>query len=181
MPGRNATDLREMRWLPLLGETVVVLVDGQGHAQAINLRTAAAHQPDQASVLHAAQALLPAAVVREDKLLDYDLYYYARAPHTMTGGRDKPLPIYRIQFDDAQQTWVHLDACTGQYLGNMTRTARTSRWLFAMLHSWDWLPLLNRRPLWDVLLIVLSVGGIGMSVTGVVIAWRRLRKKVAGL
>ena len=47
-----------------------------------------------------------------------------------------------------------------------------------MLHSWDWLPLLERRPLWDVLLIVLSLGGAVMSVTGVVIGWRRLGVKL---
>ena len=44
-----------------------------------------------------------------------------------------------------------------------------------MLHSWDWLPLLERRPLWDVLLIVLSLGGLLLSATGVVVGWRRLR------
>lgn len=47
-----------------------------------------------------------------------------------------------------------------------------------MLHNWDWLPLLERRPLWDVLLIVLSLGGAVMSVTGVVIGWRRLGVKL---
>ncbi|MBU0891969.1 MAG: hypothetical protein KKH21_13970, partial [Gammaproteobacteria bacterium] len=44
--------------------------------------------------------------------------------------------------------------------------------------SWDWLPLLERRPLWDIVLIVLSVGGAVMSVTGVVIGWRRLGTKL---
>jgi hypothetical protein len=47
-----------------------------------------------------------------------------------------------------------------------------------MLHSWDWLPLLDRRPLWDLLLIALSVGGAALSITGVVIAWRRLGLKL---
>ena len=46
-----------------------------------------------------------------------------------------------------------------------------------MLHSWDWLPLLERRPLWDVVLILLSLGGTALSLTGVVVGWRRLRVK----
>ncbi len=50
-----------------------------------------------------------------------------------------------------------------------------------MLHSWDWLPLLERRPLWDVLLIVLSLGGAVMSVTGVVMGWRRLGVKLRAI
>ena len=48
--------------------------------------------------------------------------------------------------------------------------------MFAMLHSWDWLPLLERRPLWDALLIALSLGGLLLSGTGAIIGWRRLRQ-----
>lgn len=172
-------DLRELRWLPLLGESVAVMVDGQGRSQAFNLRTNDRHAPSQESVIDAAAVLLSANIAAEHTLLEYDLYYYDRSPHTMNGGRDKPLPIYRVEFDDAQKTWVHLDASTGQVLGSLTSTARTSRWLFAMLHSWDWLPLLNRRPLWDGLLIVLCLGGVGISASGLVIGWRRLRKKIS--
>lgn len=50
-------------------------------------------------------------------------------------------------------------------------------WLFAMLHSWDWLYLLERRPLWDLLLLVLSLGGLALSATGIVIGWRRLGRR----
>jgi len=63
-------------------------------------------------------------------------------------------------------------------LGRLDRGKHTSRWLFAMLHSWDWLPLLERRPLWDLVLIALSLGGTLLSVTGVVIGWRRLGRKL---
>jgi hypothetical protein len=73
---------------------------------------------------------------------------------------------------------VHIDPRTGTVLGRTDTHRRTSRWLFSMLHSWDWLPLLERRPLWDVVLIVLSLGGTALSVTGVVVGWRRLRVKV---
>jgi hypothetical protein len=96
----------------------------------------------------------------------------------MTGGGDKPLPIWRLVFDDAHATWVHLDPHTGAVLGRSDTGRRTSRWLFAMLHSWDWLPLLERRPLWDIVLVALSAGGTLLSVTGVVIGWRRLGRKL---
>ncbi|MEQ1742713.1 MAG: hypothetical protein ABL869_09500, partial [Candidatus Nitrotoga sp.] len=56
-------------------------------------------------------------------------------------------------------------------------TKRLSRWLFAMLHSWDWLPLLERRPLWDIVLISFSLCGTALSLSGVVIGWRRLSRK----
>jgi len=50
--------------------------------------------------------------------------------------------------------------------------------LFAFLHSWDWTGLLARRPLWDILLVFLSLGGAALSLTGVVIGWRRLGRKL---
>lgn len=181
LPGSDTSSfsaLKELRWLPLLGESVVLQVTAQGPIYAMNVRTGQRHQPSQAQVIQAAQNLMTAPITQWDSLSAYDLYYYQRAPHTMTGGRDKPLPIYRIAFEDVAQTWVHLDASTGQLLGTLNSTERLSRWLFTMLHSWDWLPLLNRRPLWDGVMIALSLGGLAISATGVVIAWRRLRQKI---
>ncbi|MNH13500.1 hypothetical protein D3C79_730730 [compost metagenome] len=93
----------------------------------------------------------------------------------MLGHLEKRLPVLRVRFDDPQQTWLHVDLYTGEIVGVLDRPKRVSRWLFALLHSWDWLPLLERRPLWDVWMVVFSAGGIVLSVSGVVLGWRRLR------
>ncbi len=45
------------------------------------------------------------------------------------------------------------------------RLTRLNRWLYHGLHSLDFPFLYYRRPLWDVVVIVLSVGGIVLSVT----------------
>ena len=81
-------------------------------------------------------------------------------------------------FGDAHASWVHIDPHTGAVLGRSDLGRRASRWIFALLHSWDWLPLLQHRPLWDVLLILLSAGGTLLSLTAVVIGWRRLGLKL---
>ena len=60
-------------------------------------------------------------------------------------------------------------------LGKLDSTQRVKRWLFAFLHSWDLPVLLSSRPLWDIALILLSLGGLVLSLTGVVIGVRRLR------
>ena len=57
---------------------------------------------------------------------------------------------------------------------------RWSRWTFAALHSWDLRGLVDRRPLWDVLMIGFSLGGFALCVTSVVIAWRRVKRKAGG-
>ncbi|PTN51802.1 hypothetical protein DAI43_07885 [Achromobacter xylosoxidans] len=108
----------------------------------------------------------------------YDFYYYARDEHAMLGHVEKPLPVWRLTYDDPQATWVYLDPRTGQIVSRQDSGSRTSRWLFAFLHSWDWTGLLSRRPLWDALLVFLSLGGAALSLTGAVIGWRRLGKKL---
>jgi len=42
------------------------------------------------------------------------------------------------------------------------------------------LPWLYRhRPAWDILVLTLMLGGTALSVTSVIIGWRRLRRKLA--
>lgn len=168
------TGVRELRWTRTLGQTIVLAYGSGGRPRLLDGLTGRAATLDAEALRAAATRLLPDAATRIEHLTDYDLYYYARAPHTMTGGNDRPLPVLRVVFGDARATWVHLDPHTGMVLGRTDSGRRLSRWLFAMLHSWDWLPLLQRRPLWDFVLIASSIGGAALSVTGVVIGWRRL-------
>ncbi|MDW5444595.1 PepSY domain-containing protein [Polaromonas sp. SM01] len=173
------SEVRELRWTPSDGKTLVLASGAAGRTAVMDAATAAPHVPDPNALRAAVTRLLPDAVLRVEVLTDYDLYYYSRDAHTMTGGADKPLPIWRVVFGDTHATWVHIDPATGAVLGQTDSTRRLSRWLFTMLHSWDWLPLLERRPIWDVLLIVLSLGGTALGATGVVIGWRRLGLKFA--
>jgi hypothetical protein len=98
-----------------------------------------------------------------------DLHYHAR-------NSPRPLPVWRVRFADAQQTWIHVDCQTGQPFGRIDASNRTARWLYHGLHSWDFEPLLQRRPLWDVLMLAAMGLGTAFSVTSVVIAVRRLRQ-----
>jgi hypothetical protein len=50
-----------------------------------------------------------------------------------------------------------------------------NRWLYHGFHSLDFPFLYARRPLWDVVMIVLSLGGLASAVTSIVPAWRRIR------
>lgn len=169
---------RELQWIRTLGETTVRVLGAGGRPALLDSRTGRQRTLDPGALLAAASRLLPSRVARVERLSAYDLHYYSRDAHTMTGGTDKPLPIWRVVFADAHATWVHIDPHTGAVLGRTDDSRRISRWLFAMLHSWDWLPLLERRPLWDIVLITLSLGGVLLSGTGIIIAWRRVRLKL---
>jgi hypothetical protein len=56
------------------------------------------------------------------------------------------------------------------------RTQRVGRWLFNLMHSWDWQPLLARPLLRESLLIAMSIGGLVIALSGIVLGWRRLRR-----
>ena len=110
--------------------------------------------------------------ITETRRLDeHDAYYYSHHD------RWRPLPVYLFKVNDAAQTWAYVDGNTGQWLRGLTYKQRWQRWLYNGLHSWDFGFLINRRPLWDVVVILLCLLGILMSFTGVVIGFRRLCKK----
>lgn len=125
----------------------------------------------------AAPRLLPQArIVAAHQLTAYDRYYYAREPHTMGGQRDRPLPVWRLAFDDAAGTWVTIEAASGEIVAVSDRRRRVERWLFAFLHSFDLPQLLAARPAWDAWMIGFSLAGLGLGLTAFVSGWRRLRR-----
>ena len=125
---------------------------------------------DDDAVLAAARDAMPGVPLTDVTWLEtYDGYYYDRH-----GAR--PLPVLRVRYDDPQQTWLYLDPQHGAVALKHERLSRINRWLYNGLHSFDFPFLYDRRPLWDVLLVLLSIGGIVLSVTTMMPAWRRLRR-----
>ena len=84
------------------------------------------------------------------------------------------MPVLRAGFDDEAQTWFHIDPRTGEILGRIDVSRRSYRWLFNALHSFDFQLLLAHRPAWDIVVWLLSLLGLTISVSGIVIGWRRL-------
>ncbi|MCW2271594.1 PepSY domain-containing protein [Pseudomonas sp. JUb96] len=126
---------------------------------------------------HGALAMQPDAQVDFLWLTGYDFYYFARAEPSMYAQQRKPLPMLRVRFDDPASTWVHIDPYSGEVIEQLDQRMRVYRWLFNLLHSWDWLPLLERPLLREALIIAFSVGGFVISVSGVVLGWRRLHPR----
>jgi hypothetical protein len=103
----------------------------------------------------------------------YDAYYYDR-DGTLS------LPILRVRYRDPQQTWLYFDPKRGTIARKEERLTRLNRWLYHGLHSLDFPFLYYNRPLWDIVVIVLSVGGIVLSATTLSASWRRVRRALPG-
>ena len=105
---------------------------------------------------------------------DYDAYYYDR-------DRNLSLPMVRVRYADAQQTWLYFDPRRGTIARKEERLTRLNRWLYHGLHSLDFPFLYYQRPLWDVVVIALSIGGIVLSATTLRASWRRVRRNVSAV
>jgi hypothetical protein len=80
-------------------------------------------------------------------------------------------PVFRVICGD---DWFHVDASNGALLERLDASRRAYRWLFRALHTLDF-PVLTTHPALRTNLIVGLCGcGLVFSLTGVVIAWRRL-------
>jgi hypothetical protein len=90
-------------------------------------------------------------------LSEYDNYYRSRE-------NIRPLPVLRIRYLDEQRTWLYFDPHRGA-ITQQQRLSRLNRWLYAGLHEFDFPFLYNSRPLWDIVVILLSIGGILLSAT----------------
>jgi uncharacterized iron-regulated membrane protein len=171
----TAAGARELRFVHIGGAPVILAVGGDGRKQALDGATAERVTPTIPEIERRAMAAVEGGrLVGAELLSRHDAYWYA----TGDPRRDaRPLPVLRLVFDDPHATWLHIDPATGELLGQTDSGGRGYRWLFSALHSFDLPLLLEHRWLRDTLMIVLSLAGLIVSVSGVVVGWRYLRRK----
>jgi len=80
-------------------------------------------------------------------------------------------PVFRLVCGG---DWFDIDGANGVLLEKLDASRRVYRWLYGALHTLEF-PALTAHPAWRTALIVaLCACGLVFSLTGVVIAWRRL-------
>lgn len=104
----------------------------------------------------------------------YDAYYLDRR-------REAPLPVIYAELNDPLRTRYYIDPKTARVVGTYSKRNWVSRWLYHGLHSLDFPWLYNYRPLWDIVVIALMLGGTALCVTSLVLTWRVIARKVASL
>jgi len=173
--GRSAPAAREVRFAYLGGKPVAIASIGPDEEALLDGATADPIRPTVGDIVSRAKAALPGTrLVSIERLDRYDLHWYGTGDPRSDA---RPLPVLRLIFDDPDQSWLHVDPVTGRLLGQAGQGRRSYRWLFSALHSFDLPWLLERRFLRDALMIALSAAGLLVSASGIVIGWRRLRRK----
>ena len=142
-------------------------------------------QPDRAfarfdddTVMGVARDAMPGVTIREATwLADYDDYYYKTVSSFDSGlpRMARTLPVLRVRYEDAEQTWLYLTPAPGQIL-KVERQDRANRWGYYGLHGLDFAFLYRHRPLWDIVVVALLIGVGVSSITSLVPAYRRLAR-----
>ncbi|MGT2510960.1 PepSY domain-containing protein [Cupriavidus basilensis] len=174
LPGTGAPP-REIRMAWQAGLPVLLVARAAAGTavttQAYRADTEAPLALSAGALAQAAARLVPdAAVAGSDLLQQDDAYWYSHH-------QPRKLPVLRVRFDDAAETWAYIDPDNGNLLGRSDSSRRAYRWLFNAAHTWDLGWLLRHRPAWDLALWLLSIVGLAGAVSGVVIGWRRLFRR----
>jgi len=104
-------------------------------------------------------------------MTDYDRYYVDRRG-------DLPLPVIRVSLNDAVGTRYYIDPATASIVNSYSARGWVHRWLFHGLHSMNLPWMYKYRPLWDVVMIALLLGGALLCATSLVLTVRLLARKV---
>ncbi|MCC8973148.1 PepSY domain-containing protein [Bradyrhizobium brasilense] len=161
----------EARFVWIGGHRLMLLDDGNGRRSLADPATGAPVAISRDEIIAAARRAMPGATMISARQLDQpDAYWY-----TLHQARE--LPVLRIGFDDPAHTWLHISPVTGEILDRSDDSRRSYRWLFNALHSLDFPLLLRIWPARDVVVWLLSAAGTIISISGIVIGWRRLRRR----
>ena len=162
-------DTREFEISALAGQAL--LIAKNDHASELSL-IGMDLIPDQQYLIPAVQSAVshawPSITIKDSYMVAADDVY----GHLREGSL--PESTLRVVLDDVDETWVHVNLDDGRIISVMDRSRRMYRWLFNGIHSLDVPGLADKRPLWDVLMVLFMIAGFMFSITGVVIAYRKL-------
>lgn len=166
-----AVDVRELETRVVGGAARWVAFDGDGRATPLRADGQPGIVPplDSATILRQAVAAAGgAAGGTMTRLSSPDDYYYDSVE------RHRPFPVVRLEFRDAVSSALYVDPVRAELVMRQERLTRWERWLYHGLHDLDFAALRTRRPAWDVVVIVLSLGGLVLSWSGMLVAVRWL-------
>jgi uncharacterized iron-regulated membrane protein len=165
----NDRDVREATFAWVMGEPQITLLDSARRADIVDAVSGEPLRWPRDRIAVAAAGLVPGAkLVATSQLEQEDAYWYSR-------DSTRVLPVLRLEYDDAERTWVHIDPSTARIVGWSQSGDRVNRWSFDALHTLDFLWLIQHDAVRLALIWLLSALGLTISISGVVIGWRRLR------
>lgn len=101
----------------------------------------------------------------------YDNYYQE------SGMVNHPLPVCKITWNDAAKNQIYIDPATGKVVTSFNQKSKIHRWLYQGLHKFNFQLLKEHDWLRKIFLIVLSISGVIISFSGMVLSWKWIKRK----
>jgi hypothetical protein len=163
--------VKELEFTVFGGESYYMARESPQVSRIVPMRGDSIQQFDHARILElVARAIQPAAFAETRVVTEYDAYYLDRH-------QQHPLPALFVRLNDSNGSMFYIDPKTARLVEAYGTRSRWDRWLYHGLHSWN-LPWLYRyRPAWDIVVLVLLLGGTSLCVTSVILAFQLLRRK----
>jgi hypothetical protein len=159
--------VKELEFLVVAGEPYYLARQDARTSRVIPMVGDPAREFDHSWLL---SAVRKAGEIAETKFIgQYDAYYLDRR-------KELPLPVLLIQLKDPARSRFYIDPRTARIVGGYSSTNWAERWLYHGLHSINFPWLYNNRPAWDIVVLVLMLGGVALSVTSVIIGLRLVKR-----
>jgi uncharacterized iron-regulated membrane protein len=167
-------EVKELEYTSFDGQPVYLARNAEGHTRIIPVRgePASTFEPD--AVMRVVREAAGDSLAELRLMEDYDAYYLDRRG-------ERPLPVVYARMNDAAGSRFYIDPKTASVVSSYNARNWVSRWLYRGLHSLDFPWLYKYRPLWDIVVITLMLGGTALCLTSIALAWRVVTRRVASL
>jgi len=165
-------DVKELEYTSFAGEPVYLATNARGETRIVPVQGEPMDAFDTGAVMKVVREAAGTNLAELRIKDEYDAYYLDRR-------REAPLPVIYARMNDAVGTRYYIDPKTARVVGNYSQRNWVNRWLYHGLHSLNFPWLYNYRPLWDIVVITLMLGGTALCVTSLVLTYRVVAKKFA--
>ena len=173
-PSFSATGIKEVDFLRIQGDPYYLLRNGPSEPVLVSADSMQERRElftPESLVDRIKQATPGETMIDSSLLTTYDGYYHPSE-------RKPPLPVLRVKFADPNATWFYVDPRLSQVVASFTRRERLQRWIYHGLHSFDFNFWYYNGPVWRTVMVALNAGGAALSLIGVVIAIKRIKRAV---
>jgi hypothetical protein len=171
-PSFSAAGIKEVDFLRIQGDPYYLLRNGKSEPVLVSAASMQERRElftAESLVDRIKQAIPLETMIDSTMLTTYDGYYHPSE-------RKPPLPVLRVKFADAHATWFYIDPRLGQVVASFTRRERLQRWIYHGLHSFDFNFWYYNGPVWRTVMVALNAGGVALSLIGVLIATKRIKR-----
>lgn len=165
-------DVRSLRWSSVGNIPTIKATDSLGQTICYDART---DLPTPLNLEHSQLEQLIGHIYTDhtwqiDRLEEYDGYYISR-------NGSLPLPVWRIQIEAEDNPYIYVHSQSGM-VRTLDRRDRWQMWVYNKPHSLKFTWLVDKPILWQIVCWVLLLVGTVVSVTGVILGVRYLRRSL---